>query len=156
MARGECTASSARPPWPRHADVRARRQTEDSQGAGWGEGDETVGHQSGRKIVDILTRNPKKDPSKYTGACTLSRPALQRRLTLWPAVEEDLAHMRRVAAYCKRHLAREWSARAQARGQGSLTPTADAQRSRSSRTRRARPSCARRRASRASPTGATT
>lgn len=59
----------------------------DSQESGWGEGEESVGHESGRKIVDILKRNPKKQEDKYT--------------------EEDLQHMRKVAAYCKRHLARE-------------------------------------------------
>ncbi|KAE8212403.1 hypothetical protein CF327_g3946 [Tilletia walkeri] len=55
-------------------------QSEDSQGSGWTAGDdgdgETVGHNSGRKIVDILRRNPSKDAEKYT--------------------EEDLAHMRKV------------------------------------------------------------
>ena len=78
MARGEPAAdAAARRGWL----TRTRRQTEDSQGAGWGDGDESVGHQSGRKIVDILQRNPKKDPSKYTGACRAQR-ALQQRLTL--------------------------------------------------------------------------
>lgn len=42
---------------------------------------------SGRKIVEILRRNPSKDPEKYT--------------------EEDLEHMRKVASYNKRHLAQE-------------------------------------------------
>jgi hypothetical protein len=61
---------------------------DDSTSAGWGgESGETVGHESGRKIVDILKRNPKKDASKYT--------------------EDDLQHMRKVASYCKRHLAQE-------------------------------------------------
>ncbi|GAA5916381.1 hypothetical protein JCM8208_003418 [Rhodotorula glutinis] len=70
-------------------------ETEDSQSSGWskdnsgkvGEGEESVGHESGRKIIDILERNPKKDPEEYT--------------------EEDLAHMRKVTSYCKRHLAQE-------------------------------------------------
>ena len=40
-------------------------KTEESEGAGWGgESGETVGHDSGRKIVDILKRNPKKEASK--------------------------------------------------------------------------------------------
>lgn len=39
--------------------------------------------KSGRKVVEILKKNPKKDPSKYS--------------------EEDVQHMRRVAAYNKRH-----------------------------------------------------
>ncbi|PWN90567.1 hypothetical protein FA10DRAFT_267020 [Acaromyces ingoldii] len=62
-------------------------KTDSSESSGWGDGDETVGHESGRKIVDILKRNPKKDPSKYT--------------------EEDIAHMRKVVSYNKRHLAQE-------------------------------------------------
>lgn len=40
-----------------------------------------VGHESGRHIVDILKRNPKKDADKYT--------------------DEDLQHMRKVVSYCK-------------------------------------------------------
>ncbi|KAL1737049.1 hypothetical protein EV714DRAFT_265861 [Schizophyllum commune] len=48
---------------------------------------ESVGHESGRKIVAILEKNPKKDVDQYD--------------------EEDLAHMRKVVAYCKRHLAQE-------------------------------------------------
>lgn len=63
-------------------------KTEESESSGWGdEGGESVGHESGRKITDILKRNPKKDPSKYT--------------------DEDKEHMRKVASYCKRHLAQE-------------------------------------------------
>ena len=46
---------------------------------------------SGRKIVEILKKNPKKDPSKYE--------------------EDDLGHMRKVVAYCKRHLAQEEAAK---------------------------------------------
>ena len=46
-----------------------------------------TGHESGRKIVDILQRNPKKQEDKYT--------------------EEDIQHMRKVVSYCKRHLAQE-------------------------------------------------
>ncbi|KAK4684291.1 hypothetical protein P7C73_g5900, partial [Tremellales sp. Uapishka_1] len=48
---------------------------------------ESIGHESGRKIVDILTRNPDKDADKYT--------------------DEDIEHMRRVVSYCKRHMAQE-------------------------------------------------
>lgn len=46
---------------------------------------------SGRKIVQILKKNPDKDPSKYD--------------------DEDVNHMRRVAAYNKRHLAQEETAK---------------------------------------------
>lgn len=51
--------------------------------------DESVGHASGRRIVEILTDNPRKDPSKYT--------------------DEHVEHMRKVVAYCARHLAQEAS-----------------------------------------------
>lgn len=65
-------------------------KTEGSTNTGLAKADgsgEAIGHESGRKIVDILKRNPSKDPSKYT--------------------EEDKEHMRRVVSYCKRHLAQE-------------------------------------------------
>lgn len=63
-------------------------KSESSESAGWGgESGETVGHESGRNIVDILKRNPKKQEDKYT--------------------EDDIAHMRKVVSYCKRHLAQE-------------------------------------------------
>lgn len=65
-------------------------KTGDSESSGWknnSDDTETVGHESGGKIVDILKRNPSKDADKYT--------------------DEDLAHMRKVSAYCKRHLAQE-------------------------------------------------
>lgn len=72
------------------SDLEKWLKSESSESAGWGgESGETVGHNSGRNIVDILSRNPKKDPSKYT--------------------DEDKEHMRKVVAYCKRHLAQEAS-----------------------------------------------
>ncbi|KAG8926034.1 hypothetical protein FRC02_009258 [Tulasnella sp. 418] len=61
-----------------------------SRQAGWQKDDgsgETIGHDSGRKIVDILSRNPERQPDAYT--------------------EDDIAHMRKVVSYCKRHLAQE-------------------------------------------------
>lgn len=65
-------------------------KSEFSESAGWGgDSGETVGHNSGRRIVEILKKNPTKDPSKYD--------------------EDDLAHMRKVVSYCKRHLAQESS-----------------------------------------------
>lgn len=54
---------------------------EESAGAGWDNDDgsgETIGHESGRKIIAILEKNPNKDPSKYD--------------------DEDIDHMRRVVA----------------------------------------------------------
>jgi hypothetical protein len=46
-----------------------------------------VGLASGRRISAILKRNPGRKARKYD--------------------EEDVAHMRKVVAYCKRHLAQE-------------------------------------------------
>jgi len=67
-------------------------KSDDSRSAGWpkseGEpGGESIGHDSGRKIVEILRSNPKKDESKYT--------------------EDQVKHMRKVVSYCKRHMAQE-------------------------------------------------
>ncbi|OTA07191.1 hypothetical protein A9Z42_0080690 [Trichoderma parareesei] len=63
---------------------------DDSTSAGWSKDDgsgESVGHDSGRRIVEILESNPEKDPEKYT--------------------DDDISHMRKVVSYCKRHLAQE-------------------------------------------------
>ncbi|EFQ35790.1 DNA-binding protein [Colletotrichum graminicola M1.001] len=67
-------------------------KSDDSNSAGWpkddAEGDgETVGHDSGRKIVEILQANPDKKEDEYT--------------------DDQVEHMRKVVAYCKRHLAQE-------------------------------------------------
>ncbi|KAF6795815.1 hypothetical protein CSOJ01_13383 [Colletotrichum sojae] len=64
----------------------------DSNSAGWPKDDaesdgETVGHDSGRNIVEILKENPEKKEDAYT--------------------DEQVEHMRKVVAYCKRHLAQE-------------------------------------------------
>lgn len=67
---------------------------ESSMNAGWPKHDgsgETIGHESGRHIVEILSKNPTKDPEKYD--------------------EDDIAHMRKVVSYCKRHLAQEEKAK---------------------------------------------
>ncbi|GAA5824021.1 hypothetical protein JCM11251_003382 [Rhodosporidiobolus azoricus] len=77
------------------SELRDWLETDGSQSSGWSkdndgkvkEGQESVGHESGRKIIDILERNPDRDPEQYT--------------------EEDIAHMRKVTSYCKRHLAQE-------------------------------------------------
>ncbi|KAK1974698.1 hypothetical protein LZ30DRAFT_394382 [Colletotrichum cereale] len=67
-------------------------KSDNSNSAGWpkdegdGEG-ETVGHDSGRKIVEILQANPDKKEDEYT--------------------DDQVEHMRKVVAYCKRHLAQE-------------------------------------------------
>jgi hypothetical protein len=67
--------------------------SDESAGSGWAKngGTETIGHESGRKIVAILDKNPEKDPSKYD--------------------QDDIDHMRKVVAYCKRHLAQEEKAK---------------------------------------------
>lgn len=67
---------------------------EQSQESGWSKDDgseETVGHESGRKIIEILRKNPNKDPENYD--------------------EEDIPHMRKVVSYNKRHLAQEEKAK---------------------------------------------
>ncbi|KAH7263634.1 hypothetical protein BKA59DRAFT_449830 [Fusarium tricinctum] len=72
------------------SDLEKWLKSDDSNSAGWPKEDEngeTVGHDSGRKIVEILKENPKKDPKKYT--------------------DEQVQHMRKVVSYCKRHLAQE-------------------------------------------------
>lgn len=65
-------------------------KSEESSEAGWrkdgGDG-KSVGQDSGEKIIEILKANPNKDPEKYT--------------------EDQIQHMRKVASYCKRHLAQE-------------------------------------------------
>lgn len=67
---------------------------EESADSGWAKDDgsgETIGHESGRKIIAILEANPSKDPRKYT--------------------EDQLTHMRKVVSYNKRHLAQEETAK---------------------------------------------
>jgi len=43
--------------------------SQESESAGWtnssSSNGETVGHESGRRIVSILSKNPQKDPGKY-------------------------------------------------------------------------------------------
>lgn len=55
----------------------------DSQAVGWSKeddgGGESVGHDSGRKIVQILKDNPQKSPDKYT--------------------DDQIEHMRKVVSY---------------------------------------------------------
>lgn len=60
-------------------------KTSDSTAVGWGKNDggESVGHESGRKIVDMLEKSDEE--------------LLED--------EDDLAHMRRVVSYVHRHIA---------------------------------------------------
>ena len=64
------------------SELEAWLKSKDSTGAGWpkdnGSG-ESVGHDSGRKIVEILKANPKKEAELYT--------------------DEAIEHMRKVVAY---------------------------------------------------------
>jgi len=56
--------------------------SDESVGAGWSKDDgsgETIGHESGRKIIKILESNPDKDPEAYS--------------------EDDIAHMRKVGLF---------------------------------------------------------
>ncbi|KAM5345864.1 hypothetical protein ACJ41O_011725 [Fusarium nematophilum] len=58
-------------------------KSDDSNSASWPKEDEngeTVGHDSGRRIVEILKGNPDKEPGKYT--------------------DEQVEHMRKVVSYC--------------------------------------------------------
>lgn len=64
------------------SDLEKWLKSDDSRSAGWpkeGDDGESVGHDSGRKIVDILKSNPSKDPEKYT--------------------DEQVKHMRKVVSY---------------------------------------------------------
>ena len=62
-------------------EIEAWLDTEESRSVGDGDGGESTGHRSGRRIVKIL-RKKKSDRS-----------------------DADLEHMRKVAGYVKRHLA---------------------------------------------------
>ncbi|KAI9788992.1 MAG: hypothetical protein M1816_006450 [Peltula sp. TS41687] len=69
-------------------------QGDASKETGWSKNDgsgESVGHESGRKIAEILRKNPDMNPDQYD--------------------EDDLPHMRKVVSYCKRHLAQEEAAK---------------------------------------------
>ncbi|KAJ5683577.1 hypothetical protein N7462_006742 [Penicillium macrosclerotiorum] len=69
-------------------ELRGWLREEKSQSSGWaGESGETIGHESGRKIVQILEHNPSRSPSDYA--------------------DSEIDHMRKVVSYCKRHLAQE-------------------------------------------------
>ncbi|OOQ83956.1 hypothetical protein PEBR_32636 [Penicillium brasilianum] len=73
-------------------ELREWLKEEQSQSSGWNnDSGETIGHESGRKIVDILEHNPSRNPSGYD--------------------ESEIDHMRKVVSYCKRHLAQEETAK---------------------------------------------
>ncbi|KAG7100566.1 hypothetical protein HYQ44_019918 [Verticillium longisporum] len=69
------------------SDLETWLKSDDANSAGWPKDDadgdgETVGHDSGRKIVEILKANPDRKEDKYT--------------------DEQVEHMRKVVAYCKK------------------------------------------------------
>ncbi|KAJ5093002.1 hypothetical protein N7456_008863 [Penicillium angulare] len=73
-------------------ELRDWLKDEKSISAGWvNETGETTGHESGRKIVNILEHNPDGNASDYS--------------------DSDIVHMRKVVSYCKRHLAQEEAAK---------------------------------------------
>lgn len=66
------------------SDLETWLKSDDANSAGWPKDDadgdgETVGHDSGRKIVEILKANPDRKEDKYT--------------------DEQVEHMRKVVAY---------------------------------------------------------
>jgi len=74
------------------AELTAWLGSDESAGAGWSKADgsgESIGHDSGRKIADILERSEAGEE----------------------VTDDDVDHMRRVVAYCKRHLAQEATAK---------------------------------------------
>ena len=94
------------------AELEEWLKEEQSENSGWDKGDgsgETVDNErqteanvedksfdlartnSGRKIIEVLNKNPRKLPSRYE--------------------EDDLGHMREVVSYYKRHLAQEKKAK---------------------------------------------
>ncbi|KAJ5337556.1 hypothetical protein N7541_009545 [Penicillium brevicompactum] len=73
-------------------ELRNWLEEDQSVSSGWtNESGETIGHESGRKIVSILEDNPTENHSGYS--------------------DQDIEHMRRVVSYCKRHLAQEGQAK---------------------------------------------
>lgn len=74
------------------SELEAWLKSKDSNSAGWPKDDgsgESVGHDSGRNIVEILKSNPNKEPEKYT--------------------DENVEHMRKVVAYWQVSSVPRWS-----------------------------------------------
>ena len=55
----------------------------ESESSGWSKDDgsgESIGHESGRKIIEILKKNPKKDPEGYDqGRLLFRKTKLERQ-----------------------------------------------------------------------------
>ncbi|PMD16351.1 hypothetical protein NA56DRAFT_708905 [Hyaloscypha hepaticicola] len=49
------------------SDLETWLKSEDSTSSGWSkeDGSETIGHESGRKVIEILKKNPERDPEGY-------------------------------------------------------------------------------------------
>lgn len=65
-------------------------KSNDSRSAGWpkeGENGESVGHDSGRKIVEILKSNPRRDPKNYSGE---QIPHMRKVVSYWYAYEKEI------------------------------------------------------------------
>ena len=109
-------------------------KSESSTSSGWSKDDgsgETVGHDSGNKIVAILEKNSDRDPEGYAEGMWSyvfvfdawmggrmgrkeGREGMEgERMDGWKADEliDDIPHMRKVVSYCKRHLAQEETAK---------------------------------------------
>lgn len=93
---------------PEELKVWLKEEESSSSGQSKDDGSETVGHESGRKIIEILESNPKRDPNNY-GEDQLAH--------MYVLSEDELftfAHTmsrRKVVSYCKRHLAQEAKAK---------------------------------------------
>lgn len=86
-------------------ELEAFLKTGDSESTGWSKDDgsgESVGHESGRKIVKILQGNPDKVSGQARGRELAAKVQDPSKYS-----DEDKEHMRKVVAYCKRHLAQE-------------------------------------------------
>jgi Protein of unknown function (DUF3140) len=64
-------------------ELKAWLETEESQAVGQKKEDESIGHQSGRRIIEILEKNE----DQYT--------------------DDDVAHMNKVISYVRRHSAQK-------------------------------------------------
>ncbi|RYC63488.1 hypothetical protein CHU98_g2697 [Xylaria longipes] len=69
------------------SDLEAWLKGELSESAGWSKSDESGDLIRHERIIEILKKNPSKDPEQYK--------------------EDDVEHMRRLVAYYKRHMAQE-------------------------------------------------